>query len=77
MKPKPDNRKDNVEKIQENIDHTVKNIRLANDMMALEDNPKTKHDLQAKNDRREDALDGMRKEIRDEAKDRQQGYKEE
>ena len=74
MKAKPDNRRDNVEKIQRNIDNTVRNIEMAEDMMNNADNPKTRRDLEAKNERREEALDAMREEIRDEALDRGRGY---
>lgn len=74
MKAKPDNRRDNVEKIQRNIDNTVRNIEMAEDMMNNADNPKARRDLEAKNERREEALDAMREEIRDEALDRERGY---
>ena len=33
-KPKPDDRRDNVEKIQENINNTIENIEAAEDMLA-------------------------------------------
>lgn len=75
MKPKPDNRKDNVERIQKNINHTIQNIELAEEMMDRVDDPKTIRELKAKNERREEALEGMRKEIRDEAIAREEGYK--
>ena len=71
-KPNPDDRRDNVKKIQDHIDNTVQNIEFAEDMMRATDNEKTKHELKEKNKRREDALDGMREEIRDEAKDRKE-----
>ena len=74
-KPNPDDRRDNVKKIQDHIDNTVQNIEFAEDMMRATDNEKTKHELKEKNKRREDALDGMREEIRDEAKDRKRGNK--
>ncbi len=67
MKPNPDDRSDNVERIQENIDNTVENIRRANDMIRATSNEKTKQDLIDKNERREDALEGLRHEIKDEA----------
>ncbi|MEQ8174495.1 MAG: small acid-soluble spore protein Tlp [Syntrophomonadaceae bacterium] len=70
MKNKPDDRSDNVEKIQKHIDDTLQNIDAAEEMIALSDNPKTRRDLKAKNRRREEALDSMRAEIRDEARDR-------
>jgi len=71
MKAKPDDRRDNVAKIQQNINNTLYNMQAARDMMAKTDNPKTKAELEAKNKRREIALEGMRNEIRDEAKKRQ------
>jgi len=67
MKPNPDDRSDNVERIQFNINHTIKNMELAEEMIAKTDNPKTKAELEAKNERRRAALEAMRSEIRDEA----------
>ena len=72
---KPDDRKNNVERIQKNIDMTIHNIEAADDMIAQTSDSKAKHDLQAKNERRRQALDGMRKEIKDEATDRENGYR--
>lgn len=66
-KPKPDNREDNVEKIQRSINMTIHNMELADDMIAKTSDKKTKKDLTEKNDRREQALNGMRHEIKDEA----------
>lgn len=66
-KPNPDNRKDNVKKIQRNIDNTIKNMELAEDMMRQTSSEKTKNELEEKNKKREKALEGMRGEIRDEA----------
>ena len=73
MKPNPDNRKDNVRKIQKNIDMTIHNMEMAEEMIAKTDNPKTKQDLCAKNERRGQALEGLRKEIKDEADTRDKG----
>ena len=67
MKPNPDDRRNNVERIQHNIDHTIQNIRDADDMIAETDDPELRDDLAAKNARREQALEGLRSEIRDEA----------
>lgn len=75
MKHNPDDRRDNVEKIQQNIDNTVENIRITEDRMALTDDPQSKQVLKQKNERRADALDSMKNEIKDEAKDRRRGYK--
>ena len=74
MNPKPDDRRDNVDKIQRNIDMTIHNIEAAEEMIAKTDDPKTKDDLTAKNERREQALSGMRREIKDEAEDRENNY---
>ncbi len=70
MKPNPDDRKDNVERIQKNIDMTIHNMELADELMAKTDDPKAKQELQAKNERRREALEGMRSEIKDEAENR-------
>lgn len=74
-KPKSDDRSDNVDRIQYNINHTIKNMELAEEMIERTDGPKTREDLKAKNERRRESLDSMRVEIRDEARDKKQGYK--
>jgi len=76
-RPKPDDRRDNVEKIQENINNTIENIEAAEDMLARTDNPEQRRQIEEKNERRRKALEGMRKEIRDEALDRERGYHDE
>lgn len=73
-KPKPDDRRDNVDRIKNNIDHTIANYRETEDMIKNAVDAKQKSELQAKNERREDAVKGMRKEIRDEALDKRNGY---
>ncbi|WBW98600.1 small acid-soluble spore protein Tlp [Oceanirhabdus sp. W0125-5] len=75
MKPNKDDRRDNVERIQYNIDKTIQNYRLAEEMIEITDDEKTKEALEAKNDRRLESLAGMRSEIKDEAEARQKGYK--
>ncbi|QNU67725.1 small acid-soluble spore protein Tlp [Ruminiclostridium herbifermentans] len=67
-KPKPDDRSDNVEKIQFNINHTIRNMEAADELIEKTDDKKMKRELEEKNDRRRVALNGMRKEIRDEAR---------
>jgi small acid-soluble spore protein (thioredoxin-like protein) len=67
MKNKPDDRSNNVDRIQHNISNTIENIRLADEMIEKIDDEKSRQDLQAKNERREEALNGMRHEIKDEA----------
>lgn len=75
MKPNKDDRRDNVDKIQYNIDKTIQNFRKAEHMINITDDEKTKVALEAKNDRREESLNGMRKEIKEEAIAKQNGYK--
>lgn len=74
-KPKPDDRRDNVDRIQNNIDHTIANYRETEDMIRNAVDEKQKRELEAKNERRDNAIQGMRKEIRDEALDKKDGYK--
>jgi small acid-soluble spore protein (thioredoxin-like protein) len=74
MKHNPDDRSDNVEKIQRNINNTIRNMEIADEMIDLTDDENTKNNLAEKNERRSDALDSMRSEIRDEALDRRRQH---
>lgn len=74
MKHNPDDRRDNVEKIQRNITSTIRNMEAAEEMMAKTDDKKAENNLTDKNDKRRKALKSMRKEIKDEAIDRERGY---
>lgn len=67
MKPNPDNRADNVGRIQRNIDMTIDNMHRANEMIEKNPDQKMKQVLMDKNERRLEALNDMRHEIRDEA----------
>ena len=67
MKNKPDDRSDNVERLQENINNVIENINLANDMIEKTDDQKAVNDLEERNQRREKSLNALRKEIKDEA----------
>lgn len=69
-KSKPDDRSNNVDRIQFNINHTVRNIEASEELIEKTDDRKMKSELEEKNDRRRDALQGMREEIRDEARDK-------
>jgi len=73
MKSKPDDRRDNVKNIQNNIDHTIRNMEIADEIIAQAADHKSKEELREKNKRRGDALDGMRREIKDEAKWQEKG----
>lgn len=74
-RPKPDDRRDNVDKIEYNIGKTLQNMERANEMIGVTDDQNMKQTLKEKNDRRREALKGMREEIRDEAIDKKNGYK--
>ena len=74
-RPKPDDRRDNVERIQFNIDNTIMNYRKTEDTIKITEDEKQKQELEEKNKRRDQALKGMRKEIRQEAVDRENDYK--
>ena len=74
MKNKPDDRRDNVEKLQEHITNTIQNIELAEETMSNASSSQMKDQIAAKNKRREQALSNMRQEIRDEATDQEEGY---
>ena len=75
MRNKPDDRRDNVDRIQYNIDKTIQNCELADEMIAETDDENMKQTLEEKNDRRESALKNMKEEIKDEAIDKENGYR--
>ena len=70
-RPNPDNREDNVERIQHNINMTIHNMEAAEEMISKTPDEKMVESLREKNERRRQALDGMRNEIKDEAKARE------
>lgn len=67
MKSNPDDRRDNVRRIQRNINHTIQNMEAAEEMISKTSDPKLKRALEEKNERRRASLDSLRKEIKDEA----------
>lgn len=75
MKINPDDRRDNVDRIQSNIDNTIENIHLADEMIEKVSDPKEKKDLKEKNCRREKAVEGFKSEIKDEALAKKNNYK--
>lgn len=75
MRTKPDDRRDNVDRIQHNISNTIQNIELAEEMIQITDDKKMKNTLIEKNERREKAFNGMKEEIKDEAIAKKNGYK--
>lgn len=64
-KPNPDDRSDNVEKLQEMVHNTIENMEAAEETMQFA-NEKDRAEIAAKNDRRRESIEGMRAEIKDE-----------
>jgi small acid-soluble spore protein (thioredoxin-like protein) len=71
--PKPDDRSDNVEKIQNTVKNTIANMEAAEETMAFTDGRELEA-LKEKNARRKESINGLREEIIDEATDRKNGY---
>jgi small acid-soluble spore protein (thioredoxin-like protein) len=66
-KPNPDDRSDNVEKLQYMIQHTIRNMEEAEESLELADDDTHRSQIEAKNQRRRESIDAMRSEIKDEA----------
>ncbi len=75
MKNKPDDRRDNADRIQHNISNTIENFHLTEEAIENSDDQKTKESLEEKNHRREEAINGMKSEMRDESIDKKNRYK--
>lgn len=67
-KPKPDDRSDNVDKLQHMIHDTLENIEKAEETLAYSDGL-DKEQIIAKNKRRKESVEGFRAEIKDEYRD--------
>ncbi len=70
-KPKPDDRSDNVEKLQSMIHHTIENMEAAEESLAFTDSEDQRQQIEAKNERRRESIDSFRSEIKDEARNSQ------
>lgn len=71
-KPKPDDRSDNVEKLQDMIQNTKENIEKAEATMDFSDTDQQQ--IEAKNERRRASIEGMQAEIEDETAARHNSY---
>jgi small acid-soluble spore protein (thioredoxin-like protein) len=71
-RPNHDDRRDNVEKLQEMVQNTIENIEEAEETMAFS-SPEEREKIEVKNHRREEAIEAMRAEIKDEASARENG----
>jgi small acid-soluble spore protein (thioredoxin-like protein) len=73
QRPNPDDRSDNVEKLQDMVQNTIENIEEAEETMQFS-SPEEREKIREKNKRREEAIAAMRAEIKDEAAARENGY---
>jgi small acid-soluble spore protein (thioredoxin-like protein) len=73
QKAKPDDRSDNVEKLQNMVQNTIENIEDAHETIDFSSAEERKK-IEDKNKRREEAIEAMRSEIKDEASDQQNRY---
>ncbi|WP_430791474.1 small acid-soluble spore protein Tlp [Virgibacillus flavescens] len=72
---KPDDRSDNAEKIENTIGHTMQNRNEAGDYVKAhseEISEEEKRQIKGKNQRREESIESLRAEIKDEVNDRLQ-----
>ncbi|MED4884023.1 small acid-soluble spore protein Tlp [Bacillus smithii] len=69
--PNPDDRSDNVEKLQNMIHHTIENMERAEESMAYTDSEEQLEKIKEKNERRRQSIEGFRNEIKDEASNQQ------
>lgn len=65
--PKPDDRSDNVEKLQSMVQNTLENMYEAEESLRFASGEQ-REKVQSKNERRKQAIEGMREEIKDEAR---------
>ncbi|OIK08897.1 small acid-soluble spore protein Tlp [Peribacillus sp. B-H-3] len=72
-KPNPDDRSDNVEKLQDAVQNTIENIDRAEESLEFATGDE-KQQIMDKNERRRDSIQGMRNEIKDEDAARKNGY---
>ncbi|WP_026581654.1 small acid-soluble spore protein Tlp [Bacillus sp. J33] len=75
-KPNPDDRSDNVEKLQSMIVHTIENMDEAEESMKFA-NAEDLARIEAKNERRRESIASFRQEIKDEYQAQQNGNKNE
>ena len=70
-KPSDDDRSDNVEKLQEMVQNTIENMEEAEKTLDAQSSAHDREGIEAKNARREEAIEFMREEIKDESNQQQ------
>ncbi len=58
-KPKPDDRSDNVEKLQSMIHDTIENIEAAEESLQFTDSETQRQQIEAKNERRRESIESL------------------
>ena len=71
-KPKPDDRSNNVERLQDMVQNTIGNMERAEETM-MNANSEQRQEIEEKNARRRESIACMREEIKDEAAARENG----
>lgn len=75
-KPNPDDRSDNVEKLQDAVQDTIENLEASHGTLQNEDlSEEQRKEITEKNERREESIEGMRAEIKDEERNRQKNQR--
>ncbi|PYZ98147.1 small acid-soluble spore protein Tlp [Alteribacter lacisalsi] len=74
MKPKPDNRQDNAEKLEQMVENTRENMEAAQETADnLDLKEEDRQAIKEKNQRREESIQSFQAEIADEKGDRERG----
>ncbi|MDQ0220492.1 small acid-soluble spore protein Tlp [Peribacillus cavernae] len=76
FKPNPDDRSDNVEKLQDMVQNTIQNIEEADDSLEIATGEQ-RQQIKQKNRRREESIEAFRNEIQDESAARTNGFSDE
>ncbi|KHD86149.1 small acid-soluble spore protein Tlp [Heyndrickxia ginsengihumi] len=72
--PKPDDRSDNVEKLQNMVQNTIENVEKAEDSVEFANDDTQIQQIKEKNERRRESIKAMKSEIKDEAQAKENGY---
>ncbi|MEW4307024.1 small acid-soluble spore protein Tlp [Rossellomorea marisflavi] len=67
MNHRPDDRRDNAQKLQSMVQNTLENIDKAEESMAFTDSEEQLESIRQKNERRKDSIESFRQEIKDES----------
>ncbi|MGG4547329.1 small acid-soluble spore protein Tlp [Rossellomorea marisflavi] len=67
MNHRPDDRRDNAQKLQGMVQNTMENIDKAEESMAFTDSEEQLESIRQKNERRKESIEAFRQEIKDES----------